>query len=299
MLLFLHLVISGLGGGSFDFGANIGIIEISGLIHTGGGGLFSMAGGSEPIMEAIREAAEDKSIKAVVLRINSGGGSAAASQAIAEEVRKLEEEKPVVASFGDVAASGGYYVAAPATKIVANPATLTGSIGVIMEMLRYYELMERYGVEGESLTTGKYKDIGSPFRPMRPDEKQLMQGMLDDILDQFVKEVAAGRGMEESEVRELADARVLTGKQALEVGLVDELGNLHDAIELAGELAGIKGKPSVRHLGKPSGLGIFMKSLASPPMPLRSPDPWWYRIMRMPGSPTPGVLPPPAGAGLP
>jgi len=248
-----------LGGPRLDRGGNIGVISISGQIHTGGGGLFAEAGASHPIMEQLRKAGEDDSLKAVVLDINSGGGSAAAAQAIAEEVRRLNKIKPVIASLGDAGASGAYYIAAQARKIVANPATLTGSIGVIAELLTFHGLLERYGVRGEVITTGKYKDMGSPFRDMRPDERALLQDMLQDTYNQFVKDVAEGRQMDEAKVRALADGRIWTGAQAQKIGLVDELGNFYDALDLAAKEAGIKGKPKPRYLGGPRGLADLFR----------------------------------------
>jgi protease-4 len=246
------------GGSGLDRSGNIAVIDVDGVIHTGGGGLFAEGGASQPIMEQLREAGEDDGIKAVVLNINSPGGSAAASQAIAEEVRRLDLKKPVIAAMGDVAASGAYYIASSSRKIVANPATLTGSIGVVMEMMRYYGLMQKYGVEGESLTTGKYKDTGSPLRPMRPDEREYLNGMLQDTYRQFVADVAKGRKMDPAKVKALADGRVWTGAQALPLGLVDKLGNLYDAADLAAQLAGVKGKPKLRQMGRPVGLGALL-----------------------------------------
>lgn len=288
-----------LGGPSFDRGGNIGVISISGQIHTGGGGLFAEAGASHPIMEQLRKAAEDDSLKAVVLDINSGGGSAAASQAIAEEVRRLNKIKPVIVSMGDAAASGAYYIASQARKIVANPATLTGSIGVIAEMLTFHGLMERYGVRGEAITTGKYKDMGSPFRDMRPDERALLQDMLQDTYNQFVKDVAEGRRMDEAKVRALADGRLWTGAQAQKIGLVDELGNFYDALDLAAKEAGIKGKPKPRYLGGPRGLAdLFrMYGRVSWPAPGLLPRPTTEAYL--PGYPYHGGLWPLPGSGQP
>lgn len=237
-----------------SFGERVGVITISGVITSAGTEtLFGgRVGGVRATMRQLRRAAEDDSIKAVVLRINSPGGSPAASQEVYREVARLAEKKPVVVSMGDVAASGGYYVAAPAQHIIANGSTVTGSIGVRMQYLQYYELMEKLGVQGGSLTTGRYKDTGSPFRAMREDERELLQGILEDMYDQFVRDVAEGREMAEDEVRELANGRIFTGEQAVEAGLVDELGNFHRAIEVAGELGGIEGEPKLREMGRSS-----------------------------------------------
>lgn len=264
-----------MGTSSLDRGGNIGVIEISGEIHSGGGGLFAEAGADQPIMELLRKAGEDDSIKAVVLNINSPGGGPASSQAIAAEVRRLNEKKPVIAAMGDVAASGAYYIASAARKIVANPATLTGSIGVVMETITLHKLLERYGIGAEALTTGKYKDTGSPFREMRPDERAYLQAMLQDTYNQFVRDVAKGRKLDEAKVRALADGRVWTGAQAKQIGLVDLLGNLYDAIELAGKEAGVKGKPQPRFMGQARGLADLLRSSARVPVPATRGLPLW------------------------
>lgn len=271
LMLVWPLVTVFTGRNNLDFGrtGNVAVIDVTGQIHfgTGGSGLFREAGASEDIIEQVRSAAEDSKIKAVVLNINSPGGTPAASQAIAQEVRRLGAKKPVVAAMGDVAASGAYYVASQAKKIVANPSTLTGSIGVRMEVMYFYELMQRYGVASEQITSGPFKDMGSPFRPMRPDERAVIQGIIQDTYDQFVSDVAKGRkaagvDLDVPKVRKLADGRVYTGNQALKVGLVDQLGDMHDAVTLAAELAEIKGKPSIRHLGRLRGWEALFSSVA-------------------------------------
>lgn len=255
-------LMSGSGGFS-GFGERVGVITIEGVISAAGEQqMFGpVVGGARATMEQLRDAAEDDAIKAVVLRINSPGGSAAASQELYEEVKRLSDTKPVVVSMADVAASGGYYIAAPADKIVANGSSVTGSIGVRMEYLYFYELMDKYGVGAGNLTTGPYKDTGSPFRPMREDERKLMQAMLDDMYEQFVTAVADGRGMEKAEVRKLADGRVYTGEQALEAGLIDEIGNFYRAVEIAGELGGIEGEPKIKEISGGLGLWDWMGSM--------------------------------------
>lgn len=251
------------GEGFSGFGEHVGVITVNGVISAAGEQpLFGPAvGGARSIMEQLRKAAKDDSIKAVVLRINSPGGSAAASQELYEEVKRLSDVKPVVVSMADVAASGGYYIAAPADRIVANGSTVTGSIGVRMEYLFFYELMEKYGVGAGNLTTGPYKDTGSPFRPMREDERQLLQKMLDDMYEQFVTAVAEGRDMDPAEVRKLADGRVYTGEQALKAGLIDEIGNFYRAVEIAGELGGIEGEPKIKEISTGIGLWDLMGSM--------------------------------------
>jgi len=233
-------------------GPQVGIVTISGLISAGdssGAWPFGGSRGARATMSQLRQAAEDSSVKAVVLRINSPGGSAAASQAIYKEIQRLTKHKPVVVSMGDVAASGGYYVACPADAIFANPATITGSIGVIFETLSFYEFMEKYGLESEIIKSGKYKDTGSPFRPMRSDERELLQDTLMGVYDQFVRDVAQARGMDETKVKKLADGRIYTGEQALEAGLIDQLGNFYDAVDEAAKRGGIKGRPKLKQFG--------------------------------------------------
>jgi len=253
-LISLVLGIVIIARGPFDMGGigvggdKIAIINIEGAIvgGEGGFGIFGAESGADDIARQIKLAGEDSSIKAIILRINSPGGSAAASQELHTEVCKARENgKIVVASMSDIATSGGYYVACGADKIVANPGTITGSIGVIFSQLQYSELLERYGIRANVIKSGEYKDIGSPLRNMTVEERQILQEMIDDMYFQFVHAVVEGRQMNESEVLELADGRIFTGRQAKELGLVDELGNFQDAIDLAAELAGIEGKPRV------------------------------------------------------
>ncbi|MBI5025440.1 MAG: signal peptide peptidase SppA [Nitrospirae bacterium] len=200
---------------------------------------------SKAVIDELKEYSRDSSIKAIVLRVDSPGGGVAPSQEIYEEVKKAKTKKKIVVSMGSVAASGGYYVACPADKIVANPGTLTGSIGVIMEIPNFEGLMKKIGVKTEVIKSGRHKDIASVFRSMSPEERDILQSVLDDVHDQFIKAVAEGRNMKFDYVRSLADGRIFTGNKAKEFGLVDEIGNLEDAILLAAELSGIKGEPEV------------------------------------------------------
>ena len=201
---------------------------------------------SERIVDEINDYAEDSSVKAVVLRIDSPGGGVVASQEIYNALMNAKREgKKIVASMGSVAASGGYYIAAAADKIVANPGTLTGSIGVKMEYPNLEKLLEKIGVKEIVVKSGEYKDVGSPFRNISERERKLLQGVIDDVQSQFVEAVATGRGMSLAEVRAIADGRIFTGRQALELKLVDQMGDLAVSIQLAGDLAGIKGKPRV------------------------------------------------------
>jgi protease-4 len=210
---------------------------------------------SKETIEEIRNYVKDASIKAVVLRIDSPGGAVAPSQEIYEEVRKAAAKKKIVVSMGSVAASGGYYIASPATKIVANPGTLTGSIGVIMEIPNLEGLMNKIGVKTEVIKSGSHKDIASIFRGIKKEDREILQGVLDNVHEQFITAVAEGRNMPREDVKKIADGRVFTGEQALEIGLVDQLGNLEDAEKTAANLAGIKGEPVV--VTKKEGLSLI------------------------------------------
>jgi protease-4 len=200
---------------------------------------------SKDIIDELKGHVKDPSIKAIVLRIDSPGGAVAPSQEIYEEIRKAVTKKKIVVSMGSVAASGGYYIAAPATRIVANPGTLTGSIGVIMEIPNVEGLMNKIGVKTEVIKSGRHKDIASVFRGIKKEEREILQGVLDNVHEQFIKAVAEGRKMLIEDVKRIADGRVFTGEQALKAGLVDEIGNLEDAVKAAARLTGIKGEPSV------------------------------------------------------
>ncbi len=180
-----------------------------------------------------------------MLRIDSPGGAVAPSQEIYEEVRKAAVKKKIVVSMGSVAASGGYYIASAATRILANPGTLTGSIGVIMEIPNFSGLMNKVGVTTEVIKSGKHKDIASVFRGIGKEEREILQSALDNVHEQFISAVSEGRKMLIDDVRKLADGRVFTGEQALKVGLVDELGNLEDAVKASAKLSGIKGEPEL------------------------------------------------------
>ncbi|MDN5293776.1 MAG: protease [Eubacteriales bacterium] len=223
---------------------NVAVVYIEGTIvgGRGGGSVFGeTVTAADDVLEELQRIGKDPAIKGVLLRINSPGGSAPASQEIGEEIDKLKKKGiKVVASMGDVAASGGYWIAAKADKIVANPATLTGSIGVIMETHNLEELYRKLGIKREVIKSGPYKDIGSDSRPMTEEERQLLQGMVDDIYNQFVEVVAEGRRMPREKVKALADGRIFTGRQALKLGLVDELGNYFDALEVLKKEAGLK-----------------------------------------------------------
>jgi protease-4 len=199
----------------------------------------------------------------VVLRIDCPGGAVGAAQEVYGEIQKLRSEKTILASLGNLAASGGYYIASAAQEIIANPGTLTGSIGVISEYPNFQELMKKIGYRAEVLKSGRYKDVGNPLREMTKEEMQLMQGLIDNIHAQFIRDVAKGRHREIEEIRALADGRVFTGEQAKENGLIDRLGNFQDAVDRAAELAGIEGKPEVLYPEKkrPRILDLFLQGL--------------------------------------
>jgi protease-4 len=210
---------------------------------------------SKNAVDEIKEYAKDSAIKAIILRIDSPGGAVAPSQEIYSEVKKAAAKKKVVVSMGSIAASGGYYIASPATKIIANPGTLTGSIGVIMEIPNIEGLMNKIGIKTEVIKSGKNKDIGSMFRTMKKEERELLQGLMDNVHEQFIRAVAEGRKKKIEDIRKIADGRVFTGEQALSYGLVDELGTLEDATRAAAKLAGITEEPEV--VSKKDTISIF------------------------------------------
>lgn len=223
--------------------------------------LLSGGTGTGQTMRDLEQAEKDPSLRAVVIRIDSPGGSAAASQELYAQVLRLKKSgKKVVASFGDIAASGGYYVGVACDRIVANPATTTGSIGVIAQVPNLQELYRKIGVTQQTFKSGAHKDMLSPARPVTPEEAQIMQGIIDDTYDQFVRAVASGRHLPIERVRSLADGRIYTGAQAKRLGLVDELGGLSDAVRLAAKLAGIKGEPEVVEYSR-TGLFDFLREL--------------------------------------
>ena len=207
---------------------------------------------SRGAIEQLLRYKNNPSIKAIVLRIDSPGGAVVPSQEIFEEIKKLraESQKKVVVSMGTVAASGGYYIASASDHIVANPGTLTGSIGVIMELANIAGLLERVGVESMVIKSGRHKDMASPFRKMGEEERRILQNVLDDVHNQFIEAVSEGRGLEIEQVRRLADGRIFSGRQAKKLGLVDELGNLQDTIRLTAEMVGIEGLPQVVEASK-------------------------------------------------
>jgi protease-4 len=230
----LLAVVSKMQAFSFLRGEKVAVLPISGLITD-----------SEATIEQLKKFAKDDSVKAIVVRLNTPGGGVGPSQEIYEEVRKLRGKKVVVASMGALAASGGYYIACGADKIFANPGTITGSIGVIMQFVNVKDLIEKIGLKGYVIKSGSFKDTGSPVREMTPEERKLLQGLIDNVYSQFVNAVVEGRKLPREDVLAIADGRVLSGEQAKELGLVDVLGNQEDAVAEAGKMAKIEGEPQV------------------------------------------------------
>jgi protease-4 len=224
-------------------GARIGIAEAKGTI-----GEVGPAGvDSDKLVKLLKKYERDDDIKAIVLRVDSPGGSVAPSQEIHDAIKRLRAKKKVVVSMGALAASGGYYISAAADRIYAEPGTLTGSIGVIFMHFNVRGLLEWARVEETTLKTGKYKDTLSPFRPLQETDREEIQKLSDDVYGQFVQAVAEGRGIPEPRVRELAEGRIYTGKRARELKLVDDLGGLDDAVAAAWQLAGQSGEPKVQY----------------------------------------------------
>lgn len=225
-------------------GPGIALITVEGTIISGSGQPFDAGiAASDDIIAQIKRAKEDNDAKAIVLRVNSPGGGVVASDEIYHALK--ESGKPVVVSMGDLAASGGYYISMAADWIVANPNTLTGSIGVISQFANAEELLDKVGVEFVVVKSGPAKDTGSPFREMTEEERERWQALIDEVYAGFVQVVMEGRGLNEAEVRGLADGSIYTGRQALELGLVDALGYESDAIAKAAELGGIRGEPRI------------------------------------------------------
>jgi protease IV len=217
----------------------IGIVPVKGVISD-----------SQSVLSQLVDFRKDDRVKAIVLRIDSPGGAVGPTQEIYREIIKTLEIKPVVASVEAVAASGGYYVASAAGKIFANPGSITGSIGVLMEFVRVEELLTKLGISFEVIKSGQFKDIGSPHRKLSDQERALLDDLISDIQNQFVREVANARNLPEEQVREIADGRIFTGAKAKELGLIDELGNFHDAVDAAGQMAGLSGDAELVYPGK-------------------------------------------------
>lgn len=212
----------------FSSREGVGIIELKGIITS-----------SDKTLAHLNNFKNNNKIKAIVVRVDSPGGSVGASQEIFREIRRIGLKKPVIASMGSVAASGGYYVAIGADKIIASPGTLTGSMGVILKFANLEEIFKKIGYRSEIIKSGEFKDMGSPSRSLTEVERLMLQALLDNVHDQFIRDIAESRGLVEDDVRKVADGRIFSGEQALELGLIDEFGNLNDAVQLAAKLGGI------------------------------------------------------------
>lgn len=220
--------------GGLGFGDRIAVVRLEGTLTDARG-----------VLESLEKQARDPKVKALVIRVDSPGGAVAPTQEVFRALKSWSQKKKVVASLGSMATSGGYYVACASDRIVANPGTITGSIGVVVHMASLEGLLEKLGVQGQVIKSGQHKDMGSIFRPLSETEKGLLQEVVDDVHDQFVMDVARSRGLEIGRVRNIADGRIFSGRQAKELGLVDELGGLQEAIQAAARLAELKGEPVV------------------------------------------------------
>jgi len=242
IVIAIALTVSPDEAADFSFSDRIQVVDIEGELLQ-----------SKPILEQLKRYEDSNSVKAILLNIDSPGGGVAVSQEIYEELKRLREkkDKTIVAYLSSTGASGAYYVACAANKIVANPGTIVGSIGVIAEWVSYAELLEWAKLKDIVFKTGEFKDTGSPTRPLTDNEKKYFQGLIDDMYVQFVEAVSSGRKLDLQEVRSMADGRVFTGRDAKERKLIDEIGNFQDAVDLTAKLSGISGKPRLLRLSRP------------------------------------------------
>lgn len=255
--LTVWVLMSVLEGGGLPVGQKVAVVELEGIIVQ-----------AEPIVRELNEHRENPSVRAVVIRVNSPGGVVAPTQEIYSAIQRLRKSgKPVVASLGSVAASGGYYVATAADLIYANPGTLTGSIGVIMQLANVEGLLKKVGVDLVVVKAGHYKDIGNFARAMTPEERRILQSLLDDVYNQFVDAVALGRKLDKATVESFADGRVVSGQQAKQLKMIDTLGGLDDAIEGAARLAGLPSKPRLILPRKRFSLSDLLKDQLGVPLP--------------------------------
>jgi protease IV len=239
----LSLLDSSPGSRRGGAGDAVAIVRVEGPISSGDEEEFAPGAVSGVVLSDLRQAAEDESVKAVVLRVDSPGGTVTGSAQIYEAIRDFE--KPVVVSMASTAASGGYYVSAPADYIIARPDTLTGSIGVIFTIFDAQELLDNIGVEVISITSGRNKSIASPWEELTDEQREILETLVEENYNEFVRVIVEGRNLTDAEVRALADGRIYSGRQALVLNLVDELGDLRDAINKAAELGGIVGEPRI------------------------------------------------------
>ena len=244
-------------GGQALFGPRVAIVELEGMIVD-----------VEDLVREVRGYRDNPQVKAVVIRINSPGGVVGPTQELHQALMRVREAgKPVVASLGSIAASGGYYTAVAADRIYANPGTLTGSIGVIMQMANVADLFKKVGVDYVVVKAGQYKDMGNFSRPMTPEERRVLQTLLDDVHAQFIDAVAKGRKLDRAEVVKFADGRVFSGVQAKDLHMVDALGSLEDAVNEAARLAGMSVPPAVSRPSKRFSLFDFVRSQVGIPLP--------------------------------
>lgn len=240
-----------MGGKDLGISNNgVEVIYVQGVMITGSIPIGFDIATSEDITKSLNDAEDNEGVKAIVMRINSPGGSPAAAEEIVSAMKKMK--KPIVVSMGNVAASAAYYISAPADKILANPDTMTGSIGVIWEFQNRSKFYEKDGTSFYIAKTGELKDFGGDWRGLSDDEKQYADQVIEEAFSRFVKEVATDRNLSLSKVKDLADGRIYTGAKAKELGLIDDFGSLDDAIEIAAKLGGIEGKPDVRYANRPS-----------------------------------------------
>lgn len=236
--IFLANVLSGSGRYDEQTGKGNGKIAVVDLDFT----ILS----SESIVRQFKKFGEDKSIKAILLKVNTPGGGVAASQEMYEAIKKTRDSgKPVVVSISSLGASGGYYAACGGSLIIANPGSLVGSIGVIINLMNFRELAEKIGISENIIKSGELKDAGNPFRELNEMDREYFQNLVDDSYDQFLDVVSSARKIEKEKLREYANGRVFTGRQAKEIGLVDSLGTFEDAVRITGEIAGIEGEPVI------------------------------------------------------
>jgi len=230
----------------------------------------SSVGGVQPtatpegLSDALRQVADDTSVVAVVLEINSPGGGVTASDEMHQSILdfKRNTDRPVVVSMGDTAASGGYYISTAADRIVANETTLTGSLGVIFQLTNFSEAADKYGISQVVIKSGKFKDIGNTFREMKPEEREVFQSLVDESYDEFVSVISEGRGLSEERVREIADGRIYSGSQAKELGLVDSFGGIDEAAVIAETLAEAQDTTVVRYVETPTFSEMLLARLA-------------------------------------
>jgi len=242
ILIAIALMVSPGEATEFSFSDRIQVVDIEGELVQ-----------SAPILQQLKRYEDSNSVKAILLNIDSPGGGVAVSQEIYAELRRLREkkDKTIVAYLSSTGASGAYYVACAANRIVANPGTIVGSIGVIAEWVSYAELLEWAKLKEIVFKTGEFKDTGSPTRPLTENERKYFQGLIDDMYVQFLEAVSSGRKLDLQEVRSIADGRVFTGRDAKERKLIDEIGNFQDAVDLTAKLSGISGKPRLLRLNRP------------------------------------------------